>query len=314
MIKKSIALILIVLFFVLGIGIGSIVDRFLYQKPNLPIEYPITYTVNSNIKGFDGFTGEQIDNVLKGTAFYGFGKYLSYYAWQNQISGLYLTAHAILESSEPNTNRTQLSYIARAKHNLFGFGAYDESPYYSADYFETYQESIQRCSAYIAKEYLDTSGDWYSGTSIHAINIHYASSSTWDDNIVSIMNELKYKIGNPDPNEAMSENWYIQIHGFIYPTLTKGQLIRDLALLYGVTGYNSDGEWAVKNGIVNDTYQWWKSLLNRNTLINTFQLVYKWKYPLSSYNFGITYGTQIETYQKWYYQALHKYYDFITRR
>jgi len=143
-------------------------------------------TVYSNINSFDGYTGEQIDQALKGTAFYGFGKYFSFYGWQNQISSLYLTAHAILEASEPNTNRTQLSYIARVKHNLFGFGAYDESPYYSADYFSTYQECIQYCSAYIAKEYLDPYGLWYSGTSVHAINIHYATSSSWDDNVVSI--------------------------------------------------------------------------------------------------------------------------------
>jgi hypothetical protein len=312
--KKIITMIILIAIFVSGFGIGIITDRFIFQKPILPTNYPITYTVNSSIKGFDGFTGEQIDNVLKGTAFYGFGKYISFYAWQNQMSSLYLTAHAILESSEPNTNRTQLSYIARTKHNLYGFGAYDESPYYSADYFETYQDCIQFCSAYIAKEYLDSYGLWYSGTTIHDINVHYATSTTWDDNIVSIMNELRYKIGNPDPNEAIAENWYIQTRRFEQLPLTKGQLIRDLALLYGVTEYNSDGEWAVKNGIVDDTYQWWNLLLNRDALVNIFHLAYQWKYPLSPYDFGITYGTQVETYSKYYYQALYKYYNFIIGR
>ena len=312
--KKLIFSIILIIIFILGFGIGIVTDRFIYQKLIPPINYPLTYTVNSSAKEFDGFTGEQIDNVLKGTAFYGFGKYFSFYAWQNQMSSLYLTSHAVLESSEPNTNRTRLSYIARVKHNLYGFGAYDESPYYSANYFKTYQDSIQYCSAYIAKEYLDTEGLWYSGTSIHAVNIHYASSTSWDDNIVNIMNELRYKIGNPDSNEAIAENWYIQLNGFTYPSLTKGQLIRDLALLYGATGYKSDGDWAVKNRIIVDSYQWWNEPLNRDALINVFHLAYKWKYPLSIYNFSITWGTQIETYQKYYYQAFYKYYNYIKGR
>jgi hypothetical protein len=312
--RKVVVAIILIVTFVCGIGVGIITDRFLYNKPISQTGYPTYYTVNSSVKGFDGFTGEQIDNVLKGTAFYGLGQYYSFYAWQNDMSSLYLAAHAILEASEPGTNRTQLSYIARTKNNLFGFGAFDESPYYSADSFKSLQDCIQFCSAYIAKEYLDSYGLWYSGTSLHAINIHYASSTSWDDNIAAIMNELRYKIGNPDFNEAVAENWYIQMNGFNQLTLTKGQVIRDLARIYGVVGYKSAGEWAVQNKIVEDTPLWWNDPITRDALINIFHLAYKWKYPLSSYNFGITWGTQVETYKQWYYQALYKYYSFIQER
>lgn len=314
MTKKIIIAIILIVVFVSGFGIGVITDRFIFNKPIPPTGYPVVYTVNSVVKGFDGFTGEQIDKALKGTAFYGFGKYLSYYSWQNQISSLYLTAHAILEASEPNTNRTKLSYIARTKHNLFGFGAFDRAPYENASYFETYQECIKFCSAYIAKEYLDENGKWYSGTTVHAINARYATSTSWDDNIVSIMNELRYKIGSPKFEEAVAENWYIQLNGFTPPPLTKGQVIRDLALLYGVVGYKSAGEWAVQNGIVVDSPQWWNEPIHRDELINIFYLAYKWKYPLSKYNFGIYYGTQQETYSKYYCVALHKYWKFLNGR
>ena len=47
------------------------------------------------------------------------------------------------------------SKIAKDKKNLFGFGAYDRSPYDSAVTFATYEEGIETVAKYLVKNYIN---------------------------------------------------------------------------------------------------------------------------------------------------------------
>ena len=53
-----------------------------------------------------------------------------------KVNGIFLASIAIHESAWGT------SYIAKDKHNLFGFGAYDSSPYESANTFDDYSKGI----------------------------------------------------------------------------------------------------------------------------------------------------------------------------
>jgi len=196
---------------------------------------------------------------LKGTDLQGLGKYFSFYAWQNNISSLYLTAHAIHESGWGT------SYIAKRKNNLFGFGAYDSSPYWSADYFPTKGICIEYVSGFIAKNYLWKGGLYYVSPTLKGMNKHYASDQNWSTKVASIMNYLYATIGNPDKAEAIAENFYIQnfnedIHGYV----SRGQFIRDMYSIYAKKNYISAGTWAIDNGLIAPHNKWWIEKIKRN--------------------------------------------------
>ncbi len=71
---------------------------------------------------------------------------------KHNINGVFVAAIAIHESNWGKSS------IARDKKNLFGYGAYDSTPYDSAVTFETYEEGIETVSLWLAKNYLNESG------------------------------------------------------------------------------------------------------------------------------------------------------------
>ena len=68
------------------------------------------------------------------------------------INGIFLASIAIHESGWGK------SRIAIDKHNLFGFGAYDESPYESAVTFDSYSEGALTVAAWLSTNYLNPAG------------------------------------------------------------------------------------------------------------------------------------------------------------
>jgi len=119
-----------------------------------------------------------------------------YYAEQEYgINGVFLASIAILESGWGTSS------IALNKNNLFGYQAYDNSPYESAKEFESYAEGIDLVARVLIKYYLNPSGTpifggdvadgrYYSGETISAVNKHYASNSNWASSVYSIMKML----------------------------------------------------------------------------------------------------------------------------
>jgi len=273
MIKKILVLTLFIVVAFSGFYIGRATAPIVL--PSYQYNAPIVFTPNSRLDKFDGYTGSQIDNALKGTDLQGLGKYFSFYAWQNNISSLYLTAHAIHESGWGT------SYIAKRKNNLFGFGAYDSSPYWSADYFPSREACIEYVSGFIAKNYLWKGGLYYVSPTLKGMNKHYASDPNWSTKIASIMNYLYSQMGKPNKTEAVAENFYIQnfnkdIHGYV----SKGQFIRDMYHIYAKKNYISAGTWAIDNGLIVPTHnKWWVEKIKRNEILEILNRIYALYYP-----------------------------------
>ena len=111
------------------------------------------------------------------------------------INGIFLAAIAIHESGWGT------SKIANDKMNLFGYGAYDSSPYESSNYFETYADGIETVAKALVKYYINeqgtpiydseiAKGSYYNGSTIADVNERYASDKEWHNKIYKYMEFL----------------------------------------------------------------------------------------------------------------------------
>ena len=127
-----------------------------------------------------------INKRLEGTNMAGLGEAFKKAEKAYGVNAIFLTGLAIHES---DYGRSQ---IAQTKHNLFGFMAYDSSPFSSAGYFDTYEAGIDHVARYLSQHYLTPNGQFYNGKSMAAINVKYASDKTWAGKImIRIRNFLK---------------------------------------------------------------------------------------------------------------------------
>lgn len=114
-----------------------------------------------------------LNQCLYGTEMFGLGYAFKCAEEKYGVNALFLMGLAMHES---NGGR---SAIARDKNNLFGFMAYDSSPYQSAGTFRSKEDCIDYVARYISKHYLTEGGAYFEGYSIESMNIHYASDPNW---------------------------------------------------------------------------------------------------------------------------------------
>lgn len=105
----------------------------------------------------------------------------------NNVKWTHIVAHAILESASGT------SKIARLKNNLFGFKAYDSSPYASAGKFESFEKCIYFWSSWLKITYLIPSGKYYNGDSEFGVNVRYATSPIAGVNKSFIVRDLRQR-------------------------------------------------------------------------------------------------------------------------
>ncbi len=122
-----------------------------------------------------------LDEYVKGTPLAGLGK-----AWLEaeanwRVNAVFLCALACHESDFGR------SKIARDKKNIYGFMAYDNSPYASARTYATYQESIEDVCRLLVGSYLFPSGKYYNGPTPAGVNVRYASDKSWAGKVVNHM-------------------------------------------------------------------------------------------------------------------------------
>ena len=79
---------------------------------------------------------------------------------------------------------------AEEKYNLFGFQAYDRSPYSSAGRFMSREACIDHVAGYISRNYLSPSGKYFHGYSIESMNVCYATDKNWSQGIKARLNQL----------------------------------------------------------------------------------------------------------------------------
>lgn len=93
------------------------------------------------------------------------------------------------------------STISKDKKNLFGYGAYDSSPYESSFSFETYAEGIELVAKVLVKNYINepgtpiyenevAKGSYYNEPTMEGVNVRYASDTNWHQKIYKYMEYL----------------------------------------------------------------------------------------------------------------------------
>jgi hypothetical protein len=108
------------------------------------------------------------------------------------VNAWYVASHACWESSWGR------SRIAKDKNNLFGYGAYDRSPYKSAWTFATKGDCILKVMKNVARDYLSPKGRYYRNSpTLKGMNVKYATDKNWHNGIAKIMKGLT-KINPPN--------------------------------------------------------------------------------------------------------------------
>ncbi len=164
-------------------------------KVNIDMELNRTsgLTLNDYKKIFTGIPNDT-NKIFQNnyTAFYNAEK-------KYNINGIFLASIAIHESAWGT------SQIANDKHNLFGYGSYDATPYESSFEFADYSEGIETVAKSLVKYYLNPSGTkiyggetasawYYNGPTLKGVNTRYASDSKWHEKVFKYMEMLYNKL------------------------------------------------------------------------------------------------------------------------
>lgn len=156
---------------------------------------------NMNLNQPSGLSLEQFKKIFENepkdtkNVFKNNSQYFYYAEKQYNINGVFLAAVAIHESGWGN------SAIASNKNNLFGYGAYDRSPYDSAYEFSDYSEGIDLLARVFVKYYLNPAGTkiydgniaigtYYNGANLSGVNIKYATDKNWANGVYTWMEYL----------------------------------------------------------------------------------------------------------------------------
>ncbi|WP_134699145.1 N-acetylglucosaminidase [Ammoniphilus sp. YIM 78166] len=134
-----------------------------------------------------GLDKETADALLEGTGLEGLGKAFVETEERYQVNAYYLIAHAAWESGWGK------SRISKEKNNLFGFAAYDKSPYHSAKGFRSKEEGIDVVAKYVQEHYLNPNGRFFNGPHLKGMNVRYATDENWQRGIAKVMTGLANK-------------------------------------------------------------------------------------------------------------------------
>lgn len=159
---------------------------------------------NMKLNQPSGLSLEQFKKIFKNEpkdtkkVFANNAQYFYYAEKQYSINGVFLAAVAIHESGWGG------SKIASDKNNLFGYGAYDRSPYESSYQFSNYSEGIDLLARVFVKYYLNpagtkiydgntATGTYYNGPTVSGVNVKYATDKNWKN---GVYNWMKYLYNN----------------------------------------------------------------------------------------------------------------------
>lgn len=145
-------------------------------------------TVDTDLRIPSGVSARQLDRGLEmigAHAMVGLGSAFKQAERESGVNAVFLTALAVHES---NLGRSR---IAREKNNLFGWGAFDATPYESALSFGSKEEGIRYVASRIRALYFN---QWNLVT-LRQMNTRYASDIGWANKIA---------------------NWAVTLHNAIY--------------------------------------------------------------------------------------------------
>jgi LysM repeat protein len=143
------------------------------------------FTLDTNLLSKSGLSAWAIDEYLAAnTTLPPLGHDFMAAERKYGINARYLLAHAMLESGFGSSD------IARYKHNLFGFDAYDRGPWVYAAKFRSYAKGIDVIAQTILDKYLKPTGRWWDGAPTLRGMHYYASDKNWGKKIAAIANGL----------------------------------------------------------------------------------------------------------------------------
>jgi len=160
------------------------------------------FTVNTNLKTTSSpLSAKRIDDFFLAQppgnqTLAGIGAAVMDAAEKYGINATYIVAHAIHESGWGN------STIAKEKNNLFGWSAFDSSPYGSATGFPTREACIDFVMGQINGLYLDPAGKYHHTGPIlgagykpdgYGMNYYYATDDKWGPKIAKIAAMIEAK-------------------------------------------------------------------------------------------------------------------------
>ena len=102
------------------------------------------------------------------------------------VNARFLLAAAMHESGMGTSD------IARIKHNLFGYNAYDRSPFKSASAYGTFAANIDATAKFIKTFYLSPTGRWWGGApTLRSMQRFWSSSGRWGEAVSQIASSLR---------------------------------------------------------------------------------------------------------------------------
>ncbi|MFB6466743.1 SH3 domain-containing protein [Cytobacillus sp. Hz8] len=165
-----------------------------YQFIDLRTKSRVTAAqINNYISAYEKLTGKTSVLHNKGSVFIQAGD-------QYGVNALYLAAHAIHESAYGTSN------ISLGKFNLFGFAAYDATPFIAAYRFQTVDDNIMYIAQELKATYLNPKSWKYQGAYLgfstktlnntrvdansEGMNFYYASDPKWGVKIAAHMQNI----------------------------------------------------------------------------------------------------------------------------
>jgi beta-N-acetylglucosaminidase len=153
----------------------------------------LPFTVDSNLNGFVSVTGAQLQAAMSAmrpnnNGLLAYAQTFVDVARTLNINPYYIAAHAAWETGWGTSS------IFLKKNNPFGYGAYDKSPYDSAISFNSVADGVSWAMTKIKQDYLTQGGRFYNGSTLHGMNVLYATDPNWANGIVGIMNSLRNRV------------------------------------------------------------------------------------------------------------------------
>ncbi len=139
---------------------------------------PYSYEYMSDLTRITGFSGEQLERALTGTALSGLGAFYAEKERTHGINALFLIAVAKLESAGGTSS------LARRQNNLGGLKN-GGSGYLS---FGSREECVEYMADLLKDNYLSEGGKYYKGKTTQSVSIRYCEqSASWYSQVESLM-------------------------------------------------------------------------------------------------------------------------------
>ena len=176
-----------------------------YIKDNPTVNTYREQPIYLDLRTPSSVTAYELDQyILKETALEGLGAAFVQAELDHGVNALFLLSLGVHES---NWGRSD---IARDKNNLFGFGAYDKSPYASAVSFATKHQGINHVAKYLSDTYLSEDGKHYcGGFTLKDINKKYSTDEKWSTKIANTMDIFNKRIMNNQDTDYHLEQFMV---------------------------------------------------------------------------------------------------------